>query len=105
MSTIRYWEEITVIMGFIFGTITIIYKSLRYLYCKGKDAQNDSDEIKNLKIRLEYVETELNNLQIDISKYNLEFVKKLDQIKADQADMKTDISVIKAILGRNFPSI
>lgn len=104
MSDISYWGGIAVITGAFVATITIIHKSLKYLYCKGKEDQNNTDDIKDLRTRLEYVETELTNLQVDISKYRTEEAKKLDDIKSNQAEMKTDIAVIKTILNKNFPA-
>lgn len=104
MSDISYWGQIAIIYGSIITACTIIYKSLKYLYCKGKNDQNSIDDIKDLRTRLEYVENELGNLQIDISKYRIEEAKKLDDIKNNQAEIKTDMAVIKTILKKNFPS-
>ncbi len=101
---VQYWGGLGIIIGSIIATGTIIFKSLKYLYCRGKDDQNNFDDIKDLRTRLDYVETELNNLQIDISKYRSEEAKKLDDIKNNQAEMKTDIAVIKTILKNNFPN-
>ena len=104
MASLQQLGNIAIIGTTIVAVSGFLYKSLIYLYCRGKNTQRNNDEIKDLRTRLGYVETELDNLQTDISKYRVEEAKKLDDIKTNQSEMKTDIAVIKSILNKNFPS-
>lgn len=106
----QFWQTIAIICGVIIAVCTAIYAAIRTIYCKGKGDNNQENRIKFLEDAHSKTVSELATLKQDIAEYRSKTEERLDEIKDNQAAMKTDIEVtktniesIKETLERAFP--
>lgn len=107
----QFWQTIGIAVGVISGIGATIYGIFRKVYCKGIGDNNQENRIKFLEDANTKVVSELETLKQDILNYRSKTEGRLDEIRDNQALMKTDIEVtktniqaIKETLDRAFPT-
>lgn len=101
-SDLQFTQIILAILGSAAVVGGAIYAVFRKTWCSGKDkgveSANVENRIKFLEEAHSKVDSELELLKQDIQNYRSKTEEKLDEIKDNQSELKSDVSYIKGII-------